>query len=126
MRRNFARNESGATAVEFAMVSPLIFLCVLGTFESGRVLYEQSRVASAVAAGARKVTLDSSDSDVSAAVKSKYNTAQQQHLTVTVTTETISGRDFKKIVASYDHDLIVKFGAANGFTLTATRYAPSI
>ena len=127
MRKNFARNESGATAVEFALVSPLIFMSVLGTFETGRALYEQARIASACAAGARAVTLDAADSVIKSAVEGKYKAGEQQDLTVVVTTETISGRSFKKIEVTYDHDLIVKFGhAMSGFTLKATRYAPNI
>lgn len=124
----FSKGESGATAVEFALVSPLIFASVLGTFEIGRSLYAQNHLSAACAAGARAVTLNGADDTaaIEAAIRAKFDDSQQSDLTVVLTNETISGMTFKKIEATYEHDFLVKFGhQLSGFTLTASRYAPA-
>lgn len=118
----------GATAVEFAIICPLIFASVLGTFETGRALYERNRISAACAAGARAVTLSgaSDEAAIEAAVRSKFQDTQQEDVTVLLTDETISGGNFKKIAVTYDHDMIVNLGRhLSGFSFTVTRYAPA-
>jgi Flp pilus assembly protein TadG len=123
------RNRAGAAALEFAIIAPLLFASVLGTFEAGHAIYEQNHLGAAVAAGARVVTVKGAadDTAIRAAIEAKFSDAQQEKLAITLTEETISGQTFKKIVVSYDYDLLVNFGHAfSGFTLTATRYAPAL
>lgn len=132
MRRgaqNFFRNRSGAAALEFALVAPLLFASVLGSFETGRVIYQQNHLGAAVAAGARAVTLNgAADNDaVRNAILAKYPDADRANLAIVLSDATISGKTFKKILVTYDHDFLVKFGPGfSGLTLTATRYAPEI
>ncbi|MBB5517620.1 TadE/TadG family type IV pilus assembly protein [Amphiplicatus metriothermophilus] len=126
--RRFAKSKKGATAVEFALVSPLIFAAVLGTFEVGRALYERNRVSAACAAGARAVTINgaAAESAIEAAVRAKYHDAEQEDVAIDLTDETISGAAFKRIEVRYEHDLLIKFGkGVSGFTFTAVRYAPA-
>jgi hypothetical protein len=127
--RSFARNLDGATAVEFAIVAPLIFMSVLGTFETGRALYERNRAAEACAAGARAVTLNGAadETAIEAAVRAKFSAELQDQVDVDLDDVTISGGSFKKIEVVYDHDFIVNFGSGySGLTFTITRYAPAV
>lgn len=122
-------SRSGAAALEFAIVAPLLFASVLGTFEVGHMLYEQNHLGAALAAGARVATVDSAGGDTAivAAIEAKFSTAQPGDLTITLTEETISGQAFKKIVVSYVYTPLVSLGGAfSTVTLTATRYAPAL
>lgn len=120
----FARDKSGAQAVEFAIIAPVLFAFIFGIFEIGRLTYEQSRVAAAAAAGARAVSLygASDETHIRAAINAKL----PYTATVNFDTATFNGQAFKKIVISYDFDFLIKFSNNwRGVTITATRYAPA-
>jgi Flp pilus assembly protein TadG len=125
----FLASRLGATALEFALVAPLLFASVLGSFETGRVIYQQNHLSAAVAAGARSVTLNGAadETAIRNAILSKYADADRSHVAIALSQETISGKTFKKISVTYDHQLLVKYGTGfSGFTLNATRYTPAI
>jgi Flp pilus assembly protein TadG len=54
------RAREGATAVEFALVSPALFLLVFGTLEFGRLMWTQSALHFAVEEAARCASVNSS------------------------------------------------------------------
>lgn len=132
MRRATARffaNNLGAAALEFALVAPLLFASVLGAFETGRVIYQQNHLAAAVAAGARAVTLNGAadETAIRNAILAKYADPEKANVVISLSDETISGQQFKKISVAYDHSLLVKYGTGfSGFTLTATRHVPDV
>jgi len=51
-------DRAGATAVEFALIAPLLFLLLFGAVEAGRLLFVQSALHHAVAAAARCASID--------------------------------------------------------------------
>lgn len=53
MRRRFLTSESGASAVEFALVLPAFLVLLLGTIHMCLLLYSSQTLHSAVEAGAR-------------------------------------------------------------------------
>lgn len=123
--RAFARNRSGAQAVEFAIIAPVLFAFIFGTFEVGRLTYEQNRVAAAAAAGARAVTLygGADTTHIEAAINGKL----PYQATIALTDTTFGGQPFKKIDVTYDFDFLIKFSKDwSGVTITATRYAPAL
>lgn len=68
-RKRYIRNESGATAVEFAMVSPLFFLMVGVTLETGLMLFTEYVLQTSVQEAARLVRTGQAQSN-------GYNAAQ--------------------------------------------------
>jgi Flp pilus assembly protein TadG len=126
--RPFWRDIKGATAVEFAIVAPLIFASVLGNFETGRALYARNHVSEACANGARAVALSATmtNTQIQAAVLAKFPAADQPNAAVTVVNQTISGKTFKKIRVVYTHDFIINFGRhLSGVTFTIERFVPA-
>ena len=120
----FARDRSGAQAVEFAIIAPVLFAFMFGVFEVGRLTFEKNRVTAAAAAGARAVTLYGGDdvTNIEAAINSKLPYTARIDLTDT----TFGGQAFKQIVITYDFDFLIKLAPGmNGVTITATRYAPA-
>jgi Flp pilus assembly pilin Flp len=53
IRAYLARNQSGATAVEFAIIFPLFITSILGAFQLGYIGWAQNRLENAVRQGAR-------------------------------------------------------------------------
>lgn len=47
MIRNFWKNQTGAAAVEFILLAPLIILMLIGGFEAGRYVMIMNRTQSA-------------------------------------------------------------------------------
>ncbi len=52
------RDMHGATAVEFALIAPLLFLLLFGAVEAGRLLFVQSALHHSVSAAARCASID--------------------------------------------------------------------
>ena len=71
----FKRDESGAVAVEFALVAPVFFLLVFGIVDFSRAFYTLNAVSSAVREGARTAatepTLATMDASAVAKVKTR-------------------------------------------------------
>lgn len=123
------RDRRGSPALEFALIAPLFFAAVFGTFELGRALYERNRVSSAAAIAMRTISLDrtASDTTIENAIKAKLNGVDPTDLTITITPVTIADQSFKKIEITYKFDLLVKFGHAfSSFDLHSTRYMPIV
>lgn len=127
--RLFLRSRRAAAALEFAIIAPLLFASVLGTFELGHAIYEQNHLSAAVAAGARVVTLKggADETAIKNAVLAKFSSAQQANVTVILTNQTMDSGNFKKIAVTYAYTPIITLGGAfSTVTLSATRYAPII
>ncbi len=121
---DFRCDRTGAQAVEFAIIAPVLFAFIFGTFEIGRVMYEQNRVAAAAAAGVRAVTLYG-PSDITK-IEDAINARLPYTAAISVTDTTFGTQPFKKIDVTYDFDFLIRFNKDwNGVTITATRYAPA-
>jgi Flp pilus assembly protein TadG len=122
--RRFRKDRSGAQAVEFAIIAPVLLAFMFGIFEIGRVMYEQSRISAAAAAGARAVSLygAADTTHIQAAINAKL----PYTATITLTDQTIGGQAFKKIDISYNFSFLIKFSHDwSGVTINAVRYAPA-
>ena len=74
--QRFISGNSGATAVEFAMVLPALTMLLVGTLSAGLVMYSVSGLHSAVEAGARCYSVNSTQcstaSDAQSYAESRY------------------------------------------------------
>lgn len=89
-----SRARRGAAAIEFAVVSPLLFLLVLGMFEVGRFVNVGEMCTSASRYGARQATVSGATvADVQTQTKSYLNSSgvKGSAATVTVEAETVAG-----------------------------------
>ena len=84
MRRplaSLARNRQGATFVEFALISPVLLIALMGAMDAAFNAYTSTVLRGAVADAARNATIEAADSGaldttVSAAVRQVLPTAQ--------------------------------------------------
>jgi Flp pilus assembly protein TadG len=101
--RDEARNDTGAAAVEFALVLPLLLLVVVGIIQFGRVYSQQIELEGAANAGARYLAVHPTDA---AGARTKTRDAANNitfsdaDIAVTATTP-CNGTDSVTVVASH-------------------------
>lgn len=120
------RCESGAAAVEFALIALALILVAIGTIEFGRGLQLRNELSYAADYGARKVLLNPT---VSATVledvlRSALIQAQPDLLTVALGTEMADGREYRTISISYPLTLTIPGVTGETLTLSVSRRVP--
>ena len=79
--------ESGVAAIEMALATPILLLMVTGSFDFGRVLYQEHRLEAAARAGTQYAMQSSSTwsdtTNITAAVRADANDTAAKSLTVT-------------------------------------------
>lgn len=132
--------DRGASAVEFALVAPLLLLLVFGVIDFGRLLNAQITITEAAREGARAATIDTAN-PVNAAKARVLSASDELDGTVSIQSGSTycsptsqAGSD-AKIITQYDYKWITpvgdlaglftpshSFGA--GVTLTGTGVMP--
>ena len=126
--QKFAKDQRGSPAVEFAIVSPIFIVMLIGTFEFGRALYESNRMNAAAAAGARAIVIhgSSNNTPIIDAIEAKLHNYDPNKLTISIVDKEIADTTFKEINITYTHEYIVKLGSIlSDVELESTRYAPA-
>ena len=123
--RNGLRNERGATAVEFALIVPLLILLVLGIAEFGRAFQVQGTLSAAAREGVRLMALQN---DPAAAKDAVRNAAPSLNPAITNAQITItpsscpvinSGTTTVRLTVTYPMPYLTGF-FGSGITLTGT------
>lgn len=84
-------NRSGAAAVEFALIAPLLFMLFLGFVDVGRAIMVKNLLTSAARDGARSATLDGATvTDIQEQVSTFLIGASVGGVTVTVTPDPLT------------------------------------
>ncbi|WP_342236293.1 TadE/TadG family type IV pilus assembly protein [Inquilinus sp. OTU3971] len=121
------RNQTGAAAVEFAIIGMALIVLMLGLIEVGRGLYLRNALAQAVDVGARNalVHADMTDTALEDQVRAAFTGSEPDLLQVTVGTETVDGITFRTVALSYPLTLLVPGLAGTSTTLGMTRRIPT-
>ena len=116
----------GASAVEFAVVSPVFFLVVLGIIEFGRMIMVQQVITNAAREGARIAVLDSATAGkVTGRVNDYLSAANIGSAQIIITPSTPTAAKFDEPVSvevrvPFDAvNLLSKSFMSEGMTLTA-------
>lgn len=129
--RGIIRSDSGAAAIEFAVIIwALIFLC-LGIIELGRGLHVRNEMSYAADLAARKILtfeaysanpLQAADEDaLRLVVRQAFRGPSPEHLSVTFPLD--AGGNFRVIQLSYPFSLLIP-GMRDAFNLTVSRRVP--
>lgn len=99
------RDEKGANALEFALISPVMIIALIGIFNIGYAIHCGGSVRNAMERSSR--TLIANPSATAATLKTKaltmLSTVPVENLAVTVTTETVTGQvQVKRVAWTYD------------------------
>lgn len=104
------RCQSGATAVEFALVGLPLFLLILGVIEFGRAFFLQNDLSYVADVAARQILIGQvgqslSEADAAArlddAVRANFKSGDPALLQVTTAKETVNGSDFRVLTLRY-------------------------
>jgi Flp pilus assembly protein TadG len=118
--------QSGAAAIEFAIIALVLILVCLGVIEFGRSLQVRNELSFAADFGARKILTDStiSDSDLENVVRSALIVADPDLMQVTIGTETVDGVQFRTIALAYPFTLLIPGLSSDSVTLALARRTP--
>ena len=124
------RDSSGATALEFALVSPVFIMTLVGVFQVAWALHSAATVKWSLETASRNLMLN--PSETAATLKSDMVTllagrASSSNLTVTIATDT-SNPAGKMLVASsvYTTPLIIPLLPDNSLTFNASTTVPAL
>jgi Flp pilus assembly protein TadG len=121
---SFARDRSGATAVEFAFTAPAFLALVGGIIEIGLLLFTQVALQHGVEAGARCASVDSHLCATVSDVKT-YAASQSLGLSVPTSTFTVATVNCGiQVSASSPFSFIFSFAGRPSLTLTAASCYP--
>ncbi len=97
------KNNEGSEAIEMAFVLPVFLLFVLGIIEFGRAYWIMHSMQLSIDEAGRYAMLNTTASDTQIVSTAKGNLygLNSNDFTVTSTSQTISGVNYKRIVATY-------------------------
>jgi Flp pilus assembly protein TadG len=125
-RRDFARHcrQGGAAAVEFAIILPILLLCVLGLIEFGRAIWTQATLDYAVQAAARCAAVDPLTCGTAAQTQ-QYATTRAPGLSLPAAVFTLTTAACgAQVTASLAFDFLVSALLPYSQTLSATACFP--
>lgn len=119
------RNESGAAAIEFAIVGFVMILVMLGIIEFGRGLLVHNEIAYLADVGSRKVLIDPSIADdvLQEEMREAFS-KDREALRIAISTETVEDMTYRVIVVAYPMSLLVPGLSSRTLSLNATRRVP--
>ncbi|MFL6856400.1 MAG: TadE/TadG family type IV pilus assembly protein [Allosphingosinicella sp.] len=125
IRRNLARSEDGAGAVEFALVAPALFGFIIGLTQLGMLFFANADLHNAVAAGARLAMIwpRPTDDQIKQRIVSMLPKLDQSKLSAaTVTHGTdAAGHDYADLAINYQVPLNFIFYKPPAITLRENR-----
>ena len=128
-RRPDPRSESGATAVEFALVIPVFLTLLIGTFQVAWVLHCASTVQYALEKSARSLLLDPTitEAQLKSAVLAKLSgMVDTTKVAVTLVTDTsTAGAPVLRASSTYQPTLSIPMVADWSMTLRSTTVVPT-
>jgi len=127
---NYLKDQSGATAVEFALVAILFLTFVFGIIEAGRMFWTWNTLQYSVEQAARYalVNPDALSTEIEQVIISNMQGIQvnPNNMTATITTTTLSNINFIEINAEYSFTALTTIlpDAFNTVVLTADTRLP--
>lgn len=124
--RKLARNEQGASAIEFAVAAPILILLIVGMIQLGIVFYANAGLQQAVEAGARYATIYPvpSDSEIqTTALDSGFGMKASNITGPTIVHGTTNGVSYIDLSMSYQLPLNFGLFETPPITLSYTRRA---
>lgn len=123
--KRLIRSDSGAAAVEFAIIVwALVFVC-LGVVEFGRGLHLRNELSFAADRAARMILTQPavSDSALETEVREAFIGPQPELLDASFGTEMAGGISFRTMLVQYPFSLLIP-GFSDTITLTVSRRVP--
>jgi Flp pilus assembly protein TadG len=126
--RRLRHDEAGTTAIEFAVIAPVLILLVLAILQFGLALQIRSEMGQAAARAVRHVMLnpDANDTEFKAPVFKSLDSYDSRKLNVTAGQVTVGNTVFRTISVSYDLSISLPGSSLDLVTLTVFRRTPKL
>ena len=125
--RRLKRDVAGATAVEFAVVGPVLFILVFGIIQTGLLIFTKQQLHYAVESAVRSVMINPAmaESEIRTHILNKMSTINDSDLVVIapIGTTFLNSIEIRSIIAEYDFDFLVPYSNISPMTLTSDGYA---
>lgn len=120
------RDQKGATAVEVALLAPIIFLMIFGIIEAGRSLWLLNTLQRSAEATARFAVVNSSATDAALATQAETFAVgiDSSNLIIVITHDTTGGVNFVTVTVSYDYSAVTNLVGIDPVTLTGLSRVP--
>jgi Flp pilus assembly protein TadG len=129
MRRRFIRDASGATAVEFAIISPVLILAIVGGFQLAWMLHRAATVHWALEQNARNLMInpaETADTLKTAMLGTLGGTASASDFTVTITTDASGPNPMLVATSVFSPTLSMPFVDDQTLNFTSVTKVPSL
>lgn len=125
-QKRIRRDESGAAAVEFAIVAPIAVMMILGALECGRVMFLLNDMQASLSTAAREwmVHPDASSNQVKQIFCERAVVVDCDATTISVTSETVNGQAWRVMTARTPLDSPLAHLLPLPAELTRTRRVP--
>lgn len=124
--RRFAREDSGAYAVEFALISTAFFTLMFGTAYISIMMWYRSTLQWAVEKGIRMAAIDktTTQAQITTAINDYLTSASLGNATVTYSTAVYSGVNVSTVTASFTKSVTIPFVSTFDQTYSSTAKIP--
>ena len=114
------RSERGASAVEFALISAVLFMVLFGTIQFGMAFHRAQGLEAAVREGARTASIGATQQDITSRVRNAQSLFTAADVAVTFDYSTNSGTSYTAIAASATNKPCQTAGLGNLVRVNAT------
>ena len=125
--RRLKWDVAGATAVEFAVVGPVLFFLVFGIIQTGLLIFTKQQLHYAVESAVRSVMINPAmaESEIRTHILNKMSTINDSDLVVIapIGTTFLNSTEIRSIIAEYDFDFLVPYSNISPMTLNSDGYA---
>lgn len=120
------RADSGAVAIEFAVVAMAAIAIFLGMIEFGRALYMRNEMSYAADHAARKILTDPTvtDDEVEKSLRDAITFGSSENLKISFAIESVEMDSFRTLQVNYPLTLLIPNLTNNTFMLTIARRVP--
>ncbi len=120
--------ERGTAAVEFAIVSVLLIVLIIGGIDAGRTFYVKNQLSFLADDVARRVLFDPyiSEAQVASELASDFTAGDASQLSISLSYQAIANVDFRMIQIAYPMATFIPYLNTSSFTLTVNRRVPLI
>jgi Flp pilus assembly protein TadG len=118
--------EAGATTLEFALVAPMLFAFLFGTYELGWALHCGSTVRFAVERAARQLIVNPNTTadQIQSAAQTRLSGLPISNLSVTTAQESASGGQIVRVSWQYAYTMALPFTPSASFTFNSSTVVP--
>lgn len=120
------RCESGAAAIEFALIAMVAICVFVGIVEFGRALYMRNELSFAADLAARRILINPAvaNNDLETTIRSAITFQDSEGLQLTFGTESVDGVSFRTILVSQPLTLLIPNLSEAAVMLTIDRRVP--